>query len=151
LTIPQGVSIIEYEAFASCPTLTGVFFEGHAPAVIQGGSSYQENTVFASSPNVVVYYLPGRTGWEPTFSKRITALWNPHFQTTHPAFGIRSTGFGLPITGTPDIPIVLEGTTDLSGPTWVPLLSCTLTNGSLELRDPDWTVYPNRFYRIRSP
>lgn len=151
LSIPQGVSIIEYDAFAACPRLTGIFFEGHAPAVIQRGGSFQENSVFAYSPNVVVYYLPGRTGWEPTFSERRTALWNPRFQTSNPAFGLHLSGFGLPINGTADIPIVLEATTDPINQTWVPLLSCTLTNGSLELRDPEWAVYPKRFYRIRSP
>jgi hypothetical protein len=131
-------------AFAYC-------CESRAPAIVHPIGSSQEKGVFDDSPNVVVYYLPGTTGWGPTFSDRPAVLWNPQFDTGHNSFGGDEIGFGLPITGTADIPIVLEATTDLSDSTWVPLLSCTLTNGSLELRDPAWAVHPNRFYRIRSP
>jgi len=34
---------------------------------------------------------------------------------------------------------------------WVPLLSANLTNGLLHFADPQWTNYPARFYRLRSP
>ena len=34
---------------------------------------------------------------------------------------------------------------------WMPLQSVSLTNGSFYFSDPQWTNYPGRFYRIRSP
>jgi hypothetical protein len=152
MTIPRGVALLEYDAFASCPNLAGIFFEGDVPTVIQRcDGKMPENSVFADSPNAVVYYLPGTTGWGPTFSERKAALWNPRFQTSHPDFGAQSAGFGLPMTGTANIPIVLEASAVPNGDTWVPLLTDILTNGALEFTDPDWEVHPNRFYRIRSP
>ena len=70
-------ALLETDAFAACPNLAGIFFEGDAPTVIQ-----------RCAP---------------------------------------------------------------SADTWVPLLTDILTNGALEFTDPDWTVHPIRFYRIRSP
>jgi hypothetical protein len=67
------------------------------------------------------------------------------------SFGVRQGGFGFNINGTANIPLVIEASPDhLAGP-WVSLQSCTLTNGSIYFRDPQWTNYPSRFYRIRSP
>ena len=42
---------------------------GNAPSL---GSS-----VFDGTDNAIVYYLPGTTGWGPTFGGRPTVLWNP--------------------------------------------------------------------------
>jgi hypothetical protein len=33
----------------------------------------------------------------------------------------------------------------------MPLQTCKLTNGSIYFSDPQWTNYPARLYRIRSP
>jgi hypothetical protein len=41
--------------------------------------------------------------------------------------------------------------TNLANPTWYPLQTNTLTGGSFYFSDPQWTNYPGRFYRIRSP
>jgi hypothetical protein len=49
------------------------------------------------------------------------------------------------------LPIVVEATTNLTGAPWLALQTCTLTNGSVTFTDPNWTNYPARFYRIRSP
>jgi hypothetical protein len=98
-----------------------------------------------------VYYLPGTTGWGTTFGGRPTVLWNPQFQTGAPTFGVQNNQFGFTVSGTTNIPIVLEATTALARPLWVNLQTCTLTNGSIYFSDPTWTNYPNRFYRIRSP
>jgi hypothetical protein len=98
-----------------------------------------------------VYYLPKTTGWGPTFAGRPTALWNPTAQTGDPSFGVRPNGFGFNIAGTADIPLVIEASTDLASRSWVTLQSCTLTNGSIYFSDPQWTNYPSRIYRIRSP
>jgi hypothetical protein len=78
-------------------------------------------------------------------------LWNPQVQTSNSSFGVQPTGFGFNITGTTNIPIVLEACTNLANPAWISVQSCTLTNGSLYFSDPDWTNYPGRYYRLRSP
>ncbi|MGA3265943.1 MAG: hypothetical protein ABSE16_03875 [Verrucomicrobiota bacterium] len=46
---------------------------------------------------------------------------------------------------------VVEACTSLANPTWTPLLTGTLTNGSLYFSDPAWTNYSSRFYRISAP
>ena len=39
----------------------------------------------------------------------------------------------------------------LANANWVPLQSLNLTNGAFYFSDPNWTNYPARNYRIRSP
>jgi hypothetical protein len=90
VTIPDTVDTIGYAAFQFCtsltnviigsrvnnigfgtfwcPNLTGLYFRGNAPTL--AGSP-----VLTSATNPVVYYLPGTTGWGPTFGGRPTALW----------------------------------------------------------------------------
>ena len=41
--------------------------------------------------------------------------------------------------------------TNPANPIWVPRQTCTLTHGSIYFGDADWTNYPARLYRIRSP
>jgi hypothetical protein len=62
-------------------------------------------------------------------------LWNPQAQTNDASFGVRQNRFGFNITGTADIPLVTEATTNLAAQSWVPLQSCTLTNGSIYFGD----------------
>ena len=140
--VGEGVANIGGSAFLGCVKLAAIYFTGDAPSV---GSS-----VFGYS-SVIVYYLPQTAGWGPTLGGWPAKLWNPTIQTAAPEFGIRSNGFGFTITGTPDIPIAVATSTDAAKPIWTPLQTCTLTNGSIYFSDPDWTNYPTRFYRIRSP
>lgn len=55
------------EAFEYCPSLTAVYFEGNAPTV---GSN-----AFRGDGRAIVYYLPGSTGWGPTFGGLPTSTW----------------------------------------------------------------------------
>ena len=123
--------------------LQGVFFKGNAPGA--------DSSVFYGDTNATVYYLPGTTGWGATFAGRPTRLWNPLMQSSGPGFGVGPAGFGFNITGTADIPIVVEACTNLAYAAWVPLQSLNLTNGAFYFSDPNWTNYPARNYRIRSP
>jgi hypothetical protein len=77
-------------------------------------------------------------------------LWNPTPQLADGTFGIGPNGFGFTITGAANIPIVIEASLAANGP-WTLLQSGMLTNGSIYFRDAQWTNYPSRFYRIRSP
>ena len=142
LTIPGSVTNIGGAAFSSDENLAGLFFQGNAPSA-----------GWTDAPtNLTAYYLPSTTGWQAfTVSSGIpTTLWNPQAQTSDGGFGVQTNQFGFNITGTTNIPIVVEASTNLAG-AWVPLQSVSLTNGSFHFSDPQWTNYPGRFYRIRSP
>jgi hypothetical protein len=136
--IGSGIVKIEGFVFQGCTNLTSTFFRGNAPA-LQGNAFDGENAV--------IYYLPGTTGWSFNFGGRIAILWNP--QIVAPA--VRTNQCGFAITGTANIPIVVEAITNLQGASWTSMQSCTITNGSIYFSDSQSTNYSNRFYRIRSP
>jgi len=143
VTIPSSVTSIGDSAFDACYDLGSVYLEGNAPSAPSVGGV----PVFELDTRATVYYLPGTTGWGTTFGGLPTALWNPQPQS----ISVQGNKFGFTITGTPNIPIVVEASTDLKGASWTSLQSCTLTNGSIYFSDPQWTNYPTRYYRIRSP
>jgi len=102
--------------------------------------------------NPIVYYLPGTTGWGPTFAGRPTALWKPQAQTSGGSFGVRTNQFGFKIIWADGQVIVVETCTNLPNPIWFPVSTNTpSTNASFYFSDPQWTNYPGRFYRLRSP
>ncbi len=142
VTIPNTVTVIGDYAFNHCTSLTRMYFEGNRP---RPGSS-----LFFKADDVIVYYLPGTTGWGSTYSSRPTMLWNPQALTSDLSFGVRAGQFGFTITGTPGITVVIEATPDLTNPIWTPLSTITLTAGSSHFTDPQWTAQPTRFYRLRS-
>jgi hypothetical protein len=78
-------------------------------------------------------------------------LWNPEVQTTGAGFGVRTNQFGFNITGTSNLVVVVEASTDLANPTWYPLQTNILTGALFYFSDPEWTNYPTRFYRLRWP
>jgi hypothetical protein len=84
------------------------------------------------------------------FGGRPAILWNPQMQTSA-FFTALANQFGFTITGTTNIPIVVEASANLAPASWTALQTCTLTNGSIYFSDPGWTNYPARFYRVRSP
>jgi len=147
--IPASVTSIGDGAFYShLISQTAAYFEGNAPSTDAG---IGEN-VFPSW--TFVYYLPGTTGWGawfPAYSSTPTALWNPQVQTGNASFGVRSNQFGFNVIGTTNIPVVIEAATNPAGSGWVPLQSCTLTNGSIYFSDPAWTNFSARFYRFNWP
>jgi len=143
ITIPGSVTSIGDQAFYHCTSLTSVYFRGDAPSL---GSS-----VFDSDNNATVYYLPGTTGWGTTFAGLPTVLWKPQVQTTDASFGVRTNQFGFNINWASGQIVVVEACTDLANPLWSPVGTNTLTSGSSYFSDPDWTNYPSRFYRLRSP
>jgi BspA type Leucine rich repeat region (6 copies) len=154
--IPSSVTNIADGAFAACPGLKTVLFQGNTPNL--GGSS-----VFLGDNHATVYYLPGTAGWsnlskdrqrQTMFGGCPAFLWNPQAQTGDGSFGVQSNQFGFNLTGSSNLVLVVEGSTDLAN--WSPLSTNTLntfvgTNGTSYFSDPQWTNYPRRFYRLRSP
>jgi hypothetical protein len=64
--------------------------------------------------------------------------------------GVRTNQFGFNLTGTTNIPVVIEASTNLAG-AWTTLQSLQLTNGTVYFSDPQWTNQSQRFYRFRAP
>jgi pimeloyl-ACP methyl ester carboxylesterase len=65
--------------------------------------------------------------------------------------GVRTNCFGFTIAGSSNLVIVVEACTNLAKPIWSPVGTNTLSGGLSYFRDPQWTNYPSRFYRLRSP
>ena len=165
-TIPNSVTSLGNEAFAFCMSLTNVTIGNSVTiigsgafnglrnlktALFKGNAPMADSSLFSSDNNSIVYYLPDTTGWGATFGGRQAVLWNPQVLTSDASFGVRTNQFGFNIIGTKNIPIVVEACTSLGSDAWVPLQSVSLTNGSFLFNDPQWTNYPGRFYRLRSP
>jgi hypothetical protein len=161
VTIPDSVTSIGSEAFAFCNNLNSVYFKGNAPSA--GSDVFWNGSIVIvpfGSPipqsHPVVYYLPGTQGWGATFGGCLTVLWNPQAQTSGTSFGVRTNRFGFNITGSSNLVIVVEACTNFANPVWTPISTNTLnkfigTNGTSYFSDPQWTNYPGRFYRLRSP
>jgi hypothetical protein len=149
VTFGKGLTYLGVGAFFYCTNLVGVYFHGDAPVL---GSAWPRGygDLFLLSP-ATVYYLPGTTGWGTTLADHPAILWNPLAQTHDASFGLKPSDFGFNIAGTADIPLVVEACPNLGVQSWVPLQSCTLTNGLIYFSDVQWTNYPGRVYRIRSP
>ncbi len=143
ITIGNRVTGIGAHAFNGCSSLKGVYFKGNAPGV--------GLDVFAGDDVATVYYLPGTTGWTNPYAGLPAVLWNPSISTFDASFGVRTNCFGFTITGTTNIPLVVEASTNLRSGAWTPLQSSTLTNGSIYFSDAEWTNYPSRFYHLRWP
>jgi len=60
----------------------------------------------------------------------------PQMQTRSASPGVRTNQFGFNITGTSNIVVVVEASTKLGNPTWSPLATNTLTDGSSYFSDP---------------
>jgi len=143
LTIGSGLAQISSDAFFLCRSLRAAYFGGNPPIA--------DSTVFGFDTNAIIYYLPSAAGWGTSLGGRPAILWNPQAQTGDGHFGVQTNHFGFNITGTTNIPIVIEAATNLSAGAWVLLRSLSLTNGSYYFSDAGWSNTACRFYRIRSP
>jgi hypothetical protein len=151
VTIGNSVKSIGDTAFSHCDWLTSVYFRGNAPSV---GADVFDFRFPGQGPfwdPATVYYLPGTTGWSTSLAGLPTVLWNPQVQTSSAGLGVRTNQFGFTISGTGNLVLVVEASTNLANPAWLPLQTNTLTSGSYYFSDPQWTNYPGRFYRLRWP
>src|SRR5665213_3285012 len=145
VTIPNSVTSIGVEAFYYCFGLTAAYFQGNAPP--------DNGTAFSYS-GATIYYLPGTTGWGATFGSRPTALWAlpyPVILSGNTNLGMRNNQFGFTVSWATNVPVVVLAATNLANPVWTPVSTNALTNGAFYFSDPQWTNYPRRFYRLRSP
>ncbi len=75
----------------------------------------------------------------------------PVILSTTPNFGIQTNAFGFRISWATNVPVVVEASMTLANPEWSPVSTNALVNGWSYFSDPQWTNYPARFYRLRSP
>lgn len=142
IIIPDSVASIGKDAFAGCEELTNVFFTGNAPTA--------DWSVFGYDP-VTVYYLPGASGWDDFSANTglLTTLWLPQAKTGDVNFGVFSNQFGFNIAWASGRTVVVEACTNLFSPIWTPVSTNILVGGTSYFSDPQWTNYPDRFYRLR--
>jgi hypothetical protein len=143
VTIPNSVTSIGDWMFAFCSSLTKVYFQGNAPVA--------DPFAFYGDCNATVYYLYETTGWVPMFDGLPTASWLPQVQTSDGSFGVQANQFGFNINWANGTVVVVEACTNLVNPVWSAVGTNTLTAGLSYFSDPQWTNYPGRFYRLRSP
>ena len=133
VTLPASVTNLGDGAFYDCTSLTGIYFLGNAPSL--GGPS-----VFSSQITVRYCLLPawhhgvGRDLWrsasravESTTSESCCA--NQSIRLHRYRHNQHSNSDNVCCTNP-------------ANPTWVPLQTCTLVNGSIYFSDPQWTNYP---------
>jgi hypothetical protein len=148
VTVGIGVTNIVNGTFQNCTNLKSVYFKGNAPTIDVNSEQ--------GAP-AIAYYLPGTMGWGPMLGVFWpTVLWNPQAQSVNASFGAGTNLFGFTITGSSNLAIVVQAATSLTNPVWLSVSTNTLntfvgTNGTSDFSDPQWTQYPARFYRFRSP
>ena len=86
-----------------------------------------------------------------TFGGRPTAIWRPQVQTGDASFGVQLNQFGFNMAWASGQIVVVEACTNLTNPVWSPLQTNTFTSDTLYFSDAQWTNYPARLYRLRSP
>ena len=103
------------------------------------------------------YYLPGTAGWGTTFDGIPSALWTLPKPAILTAIGaqlaVQSNRFGFTVSWASNATVIVEAATNLAAPVWQPLQTNTVTvsKGAFYFSDSQWTNYPERYYRIRSP
>ena len=108
-------------------------------------------------PTNIIEFLGGNGGVNPdyiAFTPLPLPPWNAQIQVDT-KFGLKSQQFGFDIYGA-DWPFVVDAATGLNNPVWTSLATNAITNGGIingmsYFSDAQWTNYPARFYRIRSP
>jgi hypothetical protein len=65
--------------------------------------------------------------------------------------GAQTGGFGFTISWATNLPVVVQACGNLASPAWSPVATNLLVGGTSRFTDPQWTNYPSRFYRLRSP
>jgi hypothetical protein len=140
VTLGKSVSCIGDFVFSLCDNLTAIFARGDMPTNVG-------EHAFDGDINTTIYYLPGNVGWNNFPWYLAPVLWLPQID----ASGVQKNQFRFNINWTSDQTVVVEACTNLFNPDWQPVQTNALTGGMAYFSDPQWTNYPGRFYRLRSP
>ena len=117
--------------------------QSNSPCINSGDNAFAPNgTDLDGNPRIVGGTVDVGAYEFQTPAPRISHVWLQQF-------GLPT--FGFNITGDSNMVVVVEVCTNLSNPAWQPVQTNTLTGGTSNFSDPQWTNYPGRFYRLRSP
>jgi hypothetical protein len=146
ITLPAGLTNIASNAFETCSGLSNVYFTGPPPNInnVAGNAEQLMQDVFEGDP-ATLYYLPGVPGWAPP-----AIPWNPSIETAA-NFGVKSGQFSFTINATNALTVVIQAATNLVNPSWTPLQTNTITNGTWSFSEPVHSNSPARFYRLSFP
>jgi hypothetical protein len=147
VTIGNSITSLGTNAFGDCIHLTNAFFLGNAPSV-NGGAGSADTTVFCNDILGTVYYVPATTGWGATFGGWPTAVWQPQIQLASSSRAF-TTDFGFNINWASGQTVVVLASTNLQN--WTPVITNTLASGTNYFYDANWTNFPARYYRVRTP
>jgi hypothetical protein len=143
VTIGAGVTTLGFQDFAFCDSLANLYFQGNAPGL--------DSDVFDSDNAVIAYHLPEATGWSTQFDGLATALWLPYVQSGDASLGVHSNEFGFTIDWANGQRVVVQASPNLLNPVWSPVGTNVFAGASSVFSDPQWTNYPQRFYRLSLP
>ena len=143
ITFSASVTNTTSYAFGSCKRLSSIYFLGDVPS-----GSYP--TLFASSTNGVVYYLPGAVGWGPTFGGLPTMQLGLPMQSVKLNTSSPAKQFDFDINWANGKTVVIEATTNLANPDWLPIATNNVGVDPAYFSDPDLDNHTTRFYRIHS-
>ncbi len=136
VVFPASLVTIADFAFSDASDILNLYFLGSPPTANEGA--------FAEIASGARVYYVNPTGWGPTYSDASipTAHWNPTIQVIPQL---------VMITGTPDIPVRVEYTTNLTRGVWSELYTASLTGGSANIDHTSSTNLATLFYRVISP
>jgi hypothetical protein len=140
ITIPANIETIASAAFNACTALESVYFLGDAIT--------PDFDLFTYCDLVTVFHLENRSGWSSQFSGRPTSIWRLALQING-SLDNAQTGL-FTIQGAPAVPVVVESTSDLLKPNWVPITTNVIpASGTLSVGDQS-PPQAARFYRLLS-
>jgi hypothetical protein len=139
VVIGSGLNDLGFQVFSYCVNLAGIYFTGNAPRM--------NPDVFDDDNEATAFYLAGTAGWSATFDDLPTVLWGPQIL----ASVVRSNQFSFYVDWAGGQSVVVESCTNLSRPIWSALQTNVLKSNLWYFSDPEWTNYPERFYRVASP
>lgn len=143
VTFPPSLTSIQDYAFAYCQNLDTATFEGNVPTF--------DDTAFEGDTGLQFYYLNNTQGWTSPLHGVPALVWNPVIQTSAASPAIVNTNFGFTITGTSNLYVSVQGTTNLASGPWQTLQTITLTNGSVNFSAPADASTPGAFFRLSTP
>jgi hypothetical protein len=144
--IGAKVAEIDGYAFANCPDLASVSFLGIAPAT--------DDTVFQFDSSFTAYVLPGTTGWDTALpGVTIAPLSLPYPVILPGSTGLNGPAgaFAFTVSWSTNATVVVEACSNLAQAVWQPLQTNDISGGLITFSDANWSDFPNRFYRVRTP
>jgi len=143
VTLPASVTSIQDYGFAYSKKLATATFLGNPPTF--------DATAFVGDNLLQFLYLPSATGWTTPLQGVPALLWNAVIQSGASSPVIVNNNLAFTITGTSNINVSVQSTTNLATGPWLPVQTLALTNGSAIFSVPVNTNIPASFFQLSTP